>query len=122
MKALADSPREFHPLIDKAPARYVVGIDLGTTNSAVSYVDTHGSPWRIQLLAIPQLVASNQVETRETLPSYHFQAPLQNLGEGSLRLPWHAVDQDWCVGVMARDAQITISDVVCGKNVITTSE
>ena len=58
MKAVAESPTEFDPLIDKAPARYVVGIDLGTTNSAVSYVDTHESPWRVRLLALPQLVAA----------------------------------------------------------------
>ena len=29
-------------------SRYVVGIDLGTTNSAVGYVDTANKPWRIQ--------------------------------------------------------------------------
>ncbi len=100
---MADSPTEFDPLVDRAPSRYVVGIDLGTTNSAVAYVDTHESPWQVRLLAIPQLVAANQVESRDTLPSFHFQAPPQNLAEGSLRLPWHTDDQDWCVGVMARD-------------------
>ena len=33
----ATEQREFDPLIDERPSRYVVGIDLGTTNSAVAY-------------------------------------------------------------------------------------
>ena len=87
MNAVAESPVEFDPLVDKAPARYVVGIDLGTTNSAVCYVDTHESPWQVRLLAIPQLVAANQVESRDTLPSFHFQASPQNLAEGTCGFP-----------------------------------
>ncbi len=103
MNEVVEAPVEFDPLVDKAPARYVVGIDLGTTNSAVCYVDTHESPWRVRLLPIPQLVGNHQVESRDTLPSFHFQASPQNLAEGALRLPWHNEDRDWCVGVMARD-------------------
>ena len=103
MNRVAESPRDFDPLVDKAPARYVVGIDLGTTNSAVAYVDTHESEWQVRLLSIPQLVAANQVESRDTLPSFHFQSSGQNLAEGALRLPWHTDERDWCVGVMARD-------------------
>ena len=49
------------PLQHEAP-RYVVGIDLGTTNSAVCYVDTAEQPWRVRVLEIPQLVAPGQVE------------------------------------------------------------
>src|SRR5262245_123246 len=41
-------------LLENQPSRYVVGIDLGTTNSAVCYVDTHEQPWRVQVLDIPQ--------------------------------------------------------------------
>ena len=55
-------------------SRYVVGFDLGTTNSAVTYVDTHKEPWRIETFAVPQLVAPGQIEARETLPSFHYQA------------------------------------------------
>jgi actin-like ATPase involved in cell morphogenesis len=60
-------------LAEPLPNRYVVGIDLGTTNSAVCYVDTHERPWRVRVLEIPQLVAPGQVEARDTLPSFHFQ-------------------------------------------------
>jgi hypothetical protein len=54
-------------------SRYVVGFDLGTTNSAVCYVDTHESPWQVRTFAVPQLVAPGQVEARETLPSFCYQ-------------------------------------------------
>lgn len=96
-------PRTFDPLIDQRPARYVVGIDLGTTNSAVSFVDTQESPWRIHDLSIPQLVAPGQVEARETLPSFHYQAVAGEAARGALRLPWSKADPVFAVGVWARD-------------------
>ncbi|MHB9078972.1 MAG: Hsp70 family protein [Pirellulaceae bacterium] len=98
----------FDPLIDRLPARYVVGIDLGTTNSAVAYVDTHESPWQIRVLLIPQLVAPGVVEARDTLPSFHYEAAAGETPDGALRLPWDRVDQDrvdptTAVGIYARD-------------------
>jgi molecular chaperone DnaK (HSP70) len=68
--------------------RFVVGFDLGTTNSAVCYVDTAESPWRIRTFAIPQLVAPGVVEARDTLPSFHYQPAPHELATGALRLPW----------------------------------
>ncbi|HEX5104729.1 MAG TPA: Hsp70 family protein, partial [Pirellulaceae bacterium] len=84
-------------LAEERPSRYVVGIDLGTTNSAVCYVDTHERPWRVRVLEIPQLVAPGQVEGRDTLPSFHFQ-PLQTLEP---RTP--NPEPRFVVGFMARD-------------------
>src|SRR5262245_17727668 len=66
-------PAELLP--EDLPSRYVVGIDLGTTNSAVCYVDCEERPWRVRVLEIPQLVAPAQVEARDTLPSFHYQPP-----------------------------------------------
>src|SRR5579872_183193 len=53
-----------------------LGIDLGTTNSALAYIpEIHGElpdyP-TIQVLAIPQYVAPGQIEARRTLPSFLF--------------------------------------------------
>ena len=43
---------------DQMPARYVVGIDLGTTNSAVAFVDTEASGAEsARMFRVPQLVA-----------------------------------------------------------------
>src|SRR6202044_2971847 len=51
-----------------------VGIDLGTTNSALAWIDpadgedTSFPP--IHIFDIPQLVAPNRIEPRRTLPSF----------------------------------------------------
>jgi molecular chaperone DnaK (HSP70) len=96
-------PRELDPLVDRLPSRYVVGIDLGTTNSAVAYVDTEESPWRVRILNLPQLVAPHQVESLETLPSFHYHASQAESASAALRLPWGSSHPDYAVGAFARD-------------------
>jgi len=91
------------PLSASTPSRYVVGIDLGTTNSAVTYVDTNESPWRIQTFSVPQLVAPGQVEARETLPSFHYQPASGEFAARALRCPWHTAEPSATVGIFARD-------------------
>ena len=91
----------FDPLVDERPARYVVGIDLGTTNSAIAYVDTQESPWRVHMLSVPQLVAPGVVELRETLPSFHYGAAAGESESGALRLPWQRHDCKFAIGVFA---------------------
>ena len=75
-----------------APSRFVVGLDLGTTNSAVAYVDTEESPWQIRNFALPQVVAPGQIEARETLPSFLYQPAPKEFPPGSLKLPWQATE------------------------------
>ncbi len=55
---------------DAARVRFVVGIDLGTTNSAVSYVDLDAAERSLEILPIPQAVAVGVLEERSTLPSF----------------------------------------------------
>ena len=84
----------------------MVGIDLGTTNSAVTFVDTTEEPLRVQTFRLPQLVAPGQVESRETLPSFHYQAAAGEFPAGSLRMPWDGSKDDgadYAVGFFARD-------------------
>ncbi len=100
-------------LLDELPSRYVVGIDLGTTNSAVCYVDTAERPWRVEVLSIPQLVAPGQVESRDTLPSFHYQPVAEEVAAGATKLPWSDKSQGkqgrleayptYAVGFYARD-------------------
>ena len=71
-----------------APSRFVVGIDLGTTNCAVGYVDTDEAAWKVRTFRVPQLVAAGQVEPRDTLPSFHYQPAAGEFSAESLRLPW----------------------------------
>ena len=100
------------------PARFVVGIDLGTTNSAVCYVDTQAmsndgaaakdNEFVVQVLSIPQLVSAGQVEARETLPSFHYHPSDGEFANGALNLPWQHQNYDHCVGVLARDHGIHV--------------
>ncbi len=55
---------------DAARVRFVVGIDLGTTNSAVSYVDLDATERSLEILPIPQAAAVGVLEERTTLPSF----------------------------------------------------
>jgi molecular chaperone DnaK (HSP70) len=84
-------------------SRYVVGIDLGTTNSAVAFVDATVADWRVETFAVPQLVAPGVVEARETLPSFHYQRAEVEFATGALRLPWIDDDADYAVGILARE-------------------
>jgi len=87
-----------------SPSRYVVGIDLGTTNSALAYVDTGagtGADAVVHHLPIPQVIRPGAVEDRALLPSFLYLPGLNELPAGSLRLPW-APDRDYAVGEFAR--------------------
>ena len=68
--------------------RFVAGIDLGTTNSALCFVDTESPNWRIETFSIPQVVGAGQVETLETLPSFYYEALPEERSTGATRLPW----------------------------------
>jgi molecular chaperone DnaK (HSP70) len=81
--------------------RYIVGIDLGTTNSAFAYFDNTGSEGRIELRAVPQLVNPGEVEDRSLLPSFLFLPGELDFPKGSLALPWERNPQ-FVVGELAR--------------------
>ena len=68
--------------------RYIIGIDLGTTNSCISYVDSEDSKLSIQPLRLPQLVAPGYIEALPTLPSFYYLTASQEWPSGSLTLPW----------------------------------
>ncbi|MGD9763698.1 MAG: Hsp70 family protein [Candidatus Binatia bacterium] len=82
-------------------ARYIVGIDLGTTNSAVAYVDAASAERAIHSLAIPQLVAESAVADRPTLPSFLYVGGEHELAPGALAVPWDPA-RDFAVGEFAR--------------------
>jgi hypothetical protein len=91
------------PSSEESPSRFIVGVDLGTTNSAVAYVDTAQEHWRVATFAVPQLVAPGQVEARETLPSFHYEPAPGELAGDALRLPWSRDAPSYAVGFFARD-------------------
>ncbi len=81
-------------------SRYLVGIDLGTTNCAVAYIDTARSA-AVQHFPIPQLVNEATVASLPTLPSFLYLPGTHDLPAGSLALPWDR-DRDYAVGLFAR--------------------
>jgi len=85
-------------------ARFSIGIDLGTTNSAVSWFDLERPAARgddQSMLAIPQLTAPGVVEKKNLLPSFLYLPNAQEFPTGSLGLPWDA-DHTTIVGDFAR--------------------
>ena len=83
------------------PAKYIIGIDLGTTNSALAYAALGVDKPEVTLLPIPQLVAPATVENRNLLPSFLYLAPKIEASSGAYDLPW-ATDREFAVGEMAR--------------------
>jgi molecular chaperone DnaK (HSP70) len=85
-------------------SRYVVGIDLGTTNSSLAYVDTGADTedFSPQTMPIPQVVNPGTVEERTLLPSFLYLPGPGELPAGSLKLPW-AAERDFAVGEFARN-------------------
>ena len=75
-----------------AQPRYAVGIDLGTTNSVVSYLELglcDGEHAPLQVMPVPQLVAPGTVDDKAQLPSFLYQAHEAELAPGDLALPWN---------------------------------
>lgn len=82
-------------------SNYIIGIDLGTTNSALAYASLKTDAPDVKLLPIPQLVAPATVENRNLLPSFLYLSSKQEATSGAYDLPW-ATDRDYAVGEMAR--------------------
>jgi hypothetical protein len=83
--------------------RFIVGIDLGTTNSALAQFDTAApeEEARINVEAIPQLTNPNEVEERTLLPSFLYVPGELDFPKGSLALPWEREPQVFA-GELAR--------------------
>jgi molecular chaperone DnaK (HSP70) len=91
----------------EAVARYVVGIDLGTTHTALAYAPlaaegaaSSDAPERVKIdvLPISQLVAAGTVDARPLLPSFLY---LAHESEGAQALPWDK-QRRYAVGEHAR--------------------
>ena len=85
-------------------ALYAVGIDLGTTNCVLSYVELHTEQDTAPhyVMPIPQLTRPGSVEEKTQLPSFIYRAHEAELAQGDTALPWNA-NPDTIVGAMARD-------------------
>jgi hypothetical protein len=86
-------------------ARYIVGIDLGTTNSAVAYVDLAHKVGadRVKLHSFPisQLVGPGELRDQPLLPSFLYLPGPHDLPAGAISLPWNK-NASYAVGNFAR--------------------
>ncbi|GIW95812.1 MAG: molecular chaperone DnaK [Pirellulaceae bacterium] len=68
--------------------RFVVGIDLGTTNSVLAYTPLDIEKPQVEVFEIPQFVAPGSLERLSVLPSFAFLPPEEPSGSEAFRLPW----------------------------------
>ncbi len=95
-----NEPLEFDGF-EQALSRYIVGIDLGTTNCAVAFIDTQSlTPTSIENFPIEQWVDFGVSQRRELLPSFLYQ-PLTE--ESAAIKAANPTDEARIVGSLARD-------------------
>jgi molecular chaperone DnaK (HSP70) len=83
---------------------FVVGIDLGTTNSALASVPVASERPEIEPVPIPQVVAPGEVDERATLPSFLLLPTALEVPPEAMMLPWgDGAQPGWVVGEMARE-------------------
>ncbi len=81
--------------------KYSIGIDLGTTHTALAFVDlelSEGEEAPPSVFMIPQLVAQGSIDARALLPSFLY---LAHPSEGAQPLPWDK-ERTYVVGEHAR--------------------
>ncbi|WP_273029028.1 Hsp70 family protein [Massilia timonae] len=91
-------------------ARYAIGIDLGTTHSALSYVDLQASDGEKaveSVLPIPQLTAPGTIEALPLLPSFLYLPHPDEMPAGERALPWSQGEETAVAGEMARSRGAT---------------
>jgi len=66
--------------------QYIVGIDLGTSNTVVAYGEAGSED--IRVFEIDQLVSPGEVAARPLLPSVRYHAAQGELSAGDVQLPW----------------------------------
>ena len=90
--------------------RYAIGIDLGTTNCALAWVDLRAKPLRVEVLAVPQLAALGSVARNPLLPSCFYFATESEAAAQRFN-PFATGDEDnlpYAVGMFANDQMNTL--------------
>src|SRR5579875_3558759 len=85
-------------------SEYIIGIDLGTTNSALAYAPATASDSDlppVQLFQVAQLVNAGETAELDLLPSSLYIPGPNEFVEGALALPWNA-KPDYIAGQLAR--------------------
>ncbi len=100
--------------------KFVIGIDLGTTNCALAYArhpDDPREPAPVSLFEVPQLVNPGEVRDELLLPSFLYLPGPSDFPAGSIGLPWDQKAQ-YVVGALAqkRGAEVASRLVASAKS------
>ena len=82
--------------------RFAVGIDLGTTNTALARRPIESDGGAVELFEVPQLVRPGDVRPRPLLPSFLYLPHPAELEQGAAALPWSPAASGEVVGELAR--------------------
>ena len=89
--------------------RFSLGIDLGTTNSAIAFTDLDSD--RAQVFEVTQILGPNQIGEKPTLPSALYIPHRDEFPENSFPLPWEDDMRDaMIIGHFAHDHGVLIPD------------
>jgi molecular chaperone DnaK (HSP70) len=89
-------------------ARFTLGIDLGTSNSAIAVGDIESGDTR--MVAIAQVLGPNQLGEMPTLPSAIYIPHREEFPEGSFPLPWNDAGEPAIIGQFARNRGALVPD------------
>jgi hypothetical protein len=94
-------------LSKKPPApQFIIGIDLGTTNSALAYTELRPdadpfAPANVAIMPVLQLTNPGEVREEPLLPSFLYQPGPSDFPAGSIALPWDE-DRKFVAGHLAQ--------------------
>lgn len=100
--------------MDLEDKRFVVGIDLGTTNTAVSYVDLvdgsrkqpkngkGGRKHEIHVFQIPQPTGPGEFARQPILPSFLYLPGTYDISDTAVQIPWSSAPE-YFAGIFARE-------------------
>ena len=97
-----------------APSRFLVGIDLGTTNCSVCYIDMTEPERALHDFPVVQTVAVGETAAETLLPSFCYLPGEHDLPENALSLPWDRSPK-LAVGHFAREQGARIPERLVGS-------
>ena len=87
-------------------SRFRIGIDLGTSNSALCYLDQEDLTNQLHCFEIPQWIGNGEWYDQKTLPSHAFLLTKEEKLSGRFQLPWSEDSEpDLATGEWARQQQ-----------------
>ncbi|MGZ8409135.1 MAG: Hsp70 family protein [Hyphomicrobium sp.] len=88
--------------------KFSLGIDLGTSNSAIAFSEVESD--QTDIIELTQVLGPNRVGEKPTLPSALYIPHPDEFPEGAFPLPWRSADRGPIIGHFARDHGALVPD------------